>query len=467
MDRTVFTKSLPFDDIILHEHVYNIKSPVFYFCKEHKHKHKTNPNVDCIIQTIRCCSKAISIRDYTKCFIVTVANSVPSKKPSEYVIFDPSIWKDQSTNHFMSFIRAVISTPSSALERYKRFESSNFAISNIKKYKSGKESIIRTAVTGFQTKGLYQTATISCIIPYYTIIMPQQLYDMLKADNYDLDLVCVKRDPSILPTCMYVCQVERNPDPTISVLITSDQQSKGRNQDQDGDKNAVNLLRRTVNDYDASNSYKYLLAKMEMAAAFRTKLTLLSTPRYIFSETTLLILERYRDELIERSPFYARTYKYGPKFMNDACAGYLQDEHDEFQGLLIEICQRNDSKYVTTDDILLKTSRLPSIIQSKAKGNKDLLDMLLANISTTRTLNDCKKDMIDLCNKYITSSQDLSRNGRKQFTALYAAHDLVSFMGHIYMNKVPYADYTSFASVGTLLFSEASLKLFVDDLEAL
>lgn len=459
-----------------HEHVYNVKLPIFYFCDQHSHRHKTYPNIQCVIQTNRCCSKAISVKDYSECFVVTVtcckisstndSSSKTNNKQKEFIIFDPTIWREQSYNHFMSFIRAIISSPDVVTERYKRYEGSNFEISNIKKYKSGKESIIRTAVTGFETQGLYQTSTISCLIPYYAVVLPQKLYDILDADGFELDLVLVKRDPSILPMCMYVCAAIRNSDPDIDVIIISDQQSKGFNQDQDGDKNAVYFLKSKLNGYDATKSYKYKIAKMEMAAAFRVKQTLIAAPRYLLSETSLLIIERFKSELMNvGGDFYRKTIEHGPRFMTEAGAGYYQDEYDEFQQLLIHYNRTKPLTFVTIDDILLKNStRLSSIITSKAKGNRDLLDMLLANISSEKKLSDCKKDMIDLCNKYIVSSQDLSRNGRKQFTALYAAQDLVAFNGNIFINKVFYADYRYFASTVMFLFNEASLELFLSDL---
>lgn len=504
-------KVLSSTNIMAHEHIYNLKTPTFFFCKEHAHKHKTYPAIDCVIQTIRCCSKAIHVKEYDECFSVTTT-TLPSTtnkkntakkrkqnhvgnsnsrsirynlnsssgtgdfvslqnpiKSAEYIIFDPSIWREQSYNHFMSFIRAVVASPNVAAERYKRYESSNFSISNIKKYKSGKESIIRTAVTGFETKGLYQTSTISCLIPYYTVVLPQKLYDILDKANYDLDLVLTKRDPSLLQTCMYVNAVIRNTNPTDEVIKISDQQSKGFNQDQDGDKNAIYPKLRVINGYDATQSYKYKISKMELAAAFRSKATLITLPRYLLSETSLLLIERHQKELSQVTNensrvFFTRTHPHGIRFMNEASAGYLRDEYDDFQKTLIELNKTKQMEFVTIDDILLKTTKLSSIITSQAKGNKDLLDMLLMNISSNTTLSNCKKSMIDLCNKYIVSSQDLSRNGRKQFTALYAAQDLISFNGNIYINKIFYANYMKFASVGLFLFNEASLELFLEDL---
>lgn len=439
------------------------------------HYHKSHPTLKCIIQEFKCCDDAVSVKDFDECFTITTLNARngqinAAKKQHEYIIFDPSIWREQSYNHFMSLVRAVILSPSDVPERYKRFESSNFTISNIKPYISGKESIIRTMVTGFETFGIYQTSTISCTIPYYAVVLPTKMYDMLEADGFDLDLVIVKRDPSILQTCMYVCSVQRHAD---QVTMISDQQSKGMNQDQDGDRNAQYLIRKRHNGYDCTKSFDYKIAKMEMANAFRVKRTLIGTPRYILSETSMLKIKRFANDFMHLD-FFRKTYTDGVRFMNEAAAGYLCEEYDEFQEALRLHALNETPTYITVDDILLNTDRLPSIVTSGAKGNMDLINLLLSNLSNdesltgkVKTLTDKKKDMLELCNKYITSSQDLSRNGRKQFAALYAAHDLVSLFQYIFINKQVYADYSRFASAGTFLFNKATLELFVRDLKGL
>lgn len=469
-DNSVFTKDVITSNISLHEHIYNTKNPIFYFCFKHSHFHKSHPTIKCIIHEFQCCDDAISVKDFTECFTVTTVSSKSnlSKKHHEWIIFDPFIWREQSYNHFMSFIRAVIISPSDIAERYKRFESSNFTISNIRQYISGKESKIRTSVTGFETSGLYQTSTISCTIPYYVVVLPQKIYDTLESEGFDLDLVILKRDPSILQTCMYVCAVRRHADPNCLVTTISDQQSKGMNQDQDGDRNAQYLIRKRINGYDATKSFDYKIAKMEMANAFRVKRTLVGTPRYILSETSMLKIKRNSNDFMHLD-FFKKTHHENISFMNEAAAGYLADEYDEFQEFLRLYVQNEQPTYITVDDILLKGDRLSTIVSSGAKGNWQLIDMLLGNISSCKgsTLTQKRKDMLDLCNKYITSSQDLSRNGRKQFAALYAAHDLVSFFDNIYINKVCYAYYGDFASTVTFLFNNASLKLFVNDLKEL
>jgi len=503
---------------MIHHHIYNIKPPLFYICNVHKHTHNQNSNIDCVIHSDQCCENAVPVKEYNQCFIITTTNNTTNggnclsvssslpvlsnelksvksnnktnnngnntttavnsvngnvgagSKPTEYIIFDPTIWREQSYNHFISFVRAIIMPSNMINERYKRFENSNFSISNIKKYKSGKESIIRTAVTGFETKGLYQTSTISCSIPYYAVIIPTQLYEMLELEGYDLDYVMIKRDPSILTTCLYVCVAYKNPDPTINVIIISDQQSKGFNQDQDGDKNAVYLIRKTNNDYITTQSYEYKIAKLELALQFRNKCTLVATPRYRLSETTLLLMERNRNDLLDTSKmpnsieYFKRTHKHGVRFVNDASSGYLRDEYDDFQRNLMHLNAINELSFITIDDLTLRSNKLHSIITSGAKGNHELLNMFLSNITNMPSLSEYKKNMIDLCNKYIVSNQDLSRNGRKQFIALYASQDLITFNENIYINKIFYANYSFFASAGMFMFNEVSLELFFEDL---
>jgi hypothetical protein len=122
-------------------------------------------------------------------------------------------------------------------------------------------------------------------------------------------------------------------------------------------------------------------------------------------------------------------------------------------------------KYITVSDLLLETDRIPSIISSEAKGSRELLYMLMEKISNNKiTLNDNVNDMINLVNKYISSSQELSRNGRNHFIAIYSGMDMVVLNGQLYHNKVFICDLNWFASIGTMLWTDASLQLFKEDL---
>lgn len=309
---------------LVREHIYNTRTPVFYFCDRHTHVHRHEyvpyGRLPCYVQTQKCCERATLATEFDSSFIITVTNRKQAKKTKkdggksvtqyekkEYVIFDPVLWREQSMNHFISLVRAVVNMPELVLERYRRFESSSFKVSNIKKYKSGKQSIVRTAITGFETKGVYQTATISCTLPGRTILIPQKIYDLMSND-YDLSLVAVKRDPSIKQTCMFVCRAKRNPDSDVDTLVISDAIAKPMNQDQDGDKNGVYVLpNRVRGGYNRRESFVHRLARLELAAAYAADKTLIATPRYSFSEYNLLVIHRKRAELTDRSEFYRRT----------------------------------------------------------------------------------------------------------------------------------------------------------------
>lgn len=80
----------------------------------------------------------------------------------------------------------------------------------------------------------------------------------------------------------------------------------------DGDKNAVYLLPKRKDGYDTSRSYKYIVAKIELAAAFRKMVTLIGTPRYSLSETNLMLIERNKHRL-EDLEFSRRTMSRGPR----------------------------------------------------------------------------------------------------------------------------------------------------------
>lgn len=151
--------------------------------------------------------------------------------------------------------------------------------------------------------------------------------------------------------------------------------------------------------------------------------------------------------------------------MIEAGCGYLKDEFNEFLERLIHLNRYHTHSYVNVADLLMETDKIPSIISSEAKGSRELLYMLMEKISNNKiTLNDNVNDMINLVNKYISSSQELSRNGRNHFVAIYAGMDLVVLNGHLYHNKTFICDLNSFASIGTMLWNNASLQLFKEDL---
>ncbi|XP_039278384.1 uncharacterized protein LOC120350107 [Nilaparvata lugens] len=276
----------------LSKHLYNVRNPLFFICKAHAHKHKvptqhtvsfTNAmrclieSTECCIQTVKCCNEAVFVTKYNSSFIIATVEDNPKKRNSginkhqyqhtldtalysqqdldsinvrvsvqhlkiqKYIIFDPTLWREQSKNHFISMLRAIINMPDKVKERHQRFESSNFIISNIKRYKSGKCSVICDSIIGFDTKGIYQTSTISCMLHYSTVLLPKSLYTLLESD-YDLQYVALKRDPSLKLSCLFICKAECNPDKSIDTIVIPDAIAKMLGQDQDGDKNGVYLL---------------------------------------------------------------------------------------------------------------------------------------------------------------------------------------------------------------------------------
>lgn len=489
------------DSDLLYEHVYNTRNPLFHMCRRHRHYHRapfdapeTLRNVAkstlCYVQTSKCCDDAVHITEFQSSFMITMTNDAKgelqkkkivkvrktintktkTKKKSnvysQHIIYDPSLWRDQSKNHFISLLRAVINMPELVQERYQRFETSNFIVPSLQKYKSGKQSVVRTMITGFETKGIYQTTTMSCELPYTEVLIPQKLYDLM-IEEYDMTYVALKRDPSIKQTCMFVCNAKRNPDPDIDVIVISDVIAKPLNQDQDGDKNGIYVLPLFVKGYDRRDSFIHKLAKFEMSMAFGVSLTAIATPRYSFSENNLLLMKRNARRLLEENDFFRKTYHKGVKYMLEVGSGYMHEEFKRFCDVLIEYNRHFNDFLITINDLAILTDTLESIVSSGAKGTKETLVLFINNIRTHHTLYDKKDEMIEQMNRYIMSSQELSHTGRKQFISQFAAHDLISMLGKIYMNKVLLADCQTFASIGTLMFNEPSLNAFIEELAEL
>lgn len=244
-------------------------------------------------------------------------NFIQSNKPiyntrQKYIIYDPSIWREQSKSHFISTLKCIIYSPDKFDSRYKNFETSTFTIPNIKSYISGKQSFVRLNITGFKTQGIYQTSTISCNLHYTCVLLPQKLY-YIAIKYYDLEYVCIKRDPSIKETCVFVCRAIMNPDPNITTIVIPDAIAKPLNQDQDGDTNGVYMLLKKVNKYDTCDSFMYALSKIELRNAFGKKLSLIGKPRYSFSEYNIQMMAVNYNELMERSNFFRKTYSHGIK----------------------------------------------------------------------------------------------------------------------------------------------------------
>lgn len=143
----------------------------------------------------------------------------------------------------------------------------------------------------------------------------------------------------------------------------------------------------------------------------------------------------------------------------------MREEFEPFQQELLRLNRSNVHRSVTVFDLMMDTENLRTVVDSGAKGTREHLDVLIRKLTDRKsTLREAEPDMIALMSKYLTSSQELSRDGRNQFAALYAGVDLVLLNGKLYLNKVYVGDYTTFSSICSLLWNEASLELFTEDL---
>ncbi|XP_025200469.1 uncharacterized protein LOC112598284 [Melanaphis sacchari] len=444
----------------LFNHLFDLRVALFYFCKRHAHRHEHDNTVPCTVQTFRCCDEAVYVTDFKQSFLLVVDNK-------KYVVYDPSLWREQSTNHFASLVRAAVLLPNAVPERYKRFETSNFKVSSIKKYKSGKQSVVRTAVTGFEVKAIYQTATISCDLPSDAVMIPQRIWDMMK-NEYDLNLVCIKRDPCIKSTCMFVCKAIRNPDPGVDVIVINDAVAKPMNQDVDGDKNAVYALpKHTRQFYDRYETFLHKLSKYEMSVAYARNKTLIGLPRFSFSENARLLIYRNAQWLRENNEFFNRTHGHGLEYMIEAGCGYLKSEYDEFCMVLRNLNETRNTYCITVDDLLQTTDTVSSVVQSGAKGHEETMKMFFDRLydNSTSLSENQQRSAIEQMNRYIVSGQRLRQTGRTQFILIYCESELKSSFGTVFLNSTPYVDFKPLFSNFAFMFNEASLNECIKDLK--
>lgn len=293
------------DRFLISEHIYSCKRPLFYFCSQHAHYHQALPTIVCKIHAERCCSQAINLVKLTTSFVMAhlVAKGPNDLTALVYIIYDPSTWREQPLNHFISLVKAFILKHIAIPDRYRSFEKSKFTIANILLYKSGGDSVIRSSITGFETRGIYQTSTISCLLDQQVIILPQKLYDLLKKEGYDMTYAIVVRHPSFKSTSCYILLVIRNPDVSYTSIIISDRIAEGLHQDQDGDKNVVVLMHTRNGLYRFDTTSNFFISKMEMARAFARTKTILGFSRFKFSESTIVTWARNREELYRDTEF--------------------------------------------------------------------------------------------------------------------------------------------------------------------
>lgn len=478
----------------LYEHLME-NGVLFYVCRVHVHRHKransesrSSPDalsvcrrkIDkllfeqekhydeelCYVQLDKCCDNAILITEYKDSFLIIQTSEfidgVIKKNPSNYIIYNPTLWKEHTKSQFISFIKAMLLYPALIDDRYAKFEDSNFKVGNIGKYKSGNHSGVRIKVTGFETRSAFQTATISSCLGREYIILPVALYESLSVE-FDLEFCLVIRHPAINNTCLYVVKILKHTDCSIQTITINHHIAKGLNQDQDGDKNIIFLLRRD------QGTFAEKLARFEIACAFDKEKTLLCENRYSFSENSRLLIYRNSGYLYERSSFYRKTRKYGLKYMLDAGHGFLRNEYKEFCKLIDNLNDQNVYVVTLSDLIGDKSSLIDSIVNSEAKGHHESIQIFrkkLFNSSIVFDDEQHQRDSKKQMNRYINSSIEVRNIGRESFILIIGQQDIKIAAGVVSLNNINYADMKPFAGFLTFLNNYASYDQFIIQLKA-
>ena len=477
-----FNQLVYHDQSLLREHIQPMRlANLFYICFTHKHYHRNHksqtdssmvPSATCTIQTTKCCDQALLLTEFSSSFNILYTmiptNKNTPEKPKEYLIYDPSIWKNQSINKFICFVRALLDRDSS-LElidsRYKAFTNASFTTPQLSIYKSGKFSLARTCVTGFETHGLYQTSIMSETIPDNVVLIPGVLYDMV-SERFDMSLVAVKRDPVFYNTSLAVFTAKRNVDDTVKTFVFPYGWGIPFHQDIDGDKNTIYFLAKKKAGFDFTQSFDYKLSKYELGKATQRKLSMLATSRYSLSENVRFEIFSNGEAFLQDDTFWQQTKNYGPQFMADAGASYLKAEFEQFKIKLRARFAMLNLRLLTIDDVLMKTTKLRDFVISKSKGNTESINLFEKSMRQSALFND--SDRMAACisqyNNYSQGNQHLRHHGKEQFIAFYSMQDVVTLANLVYLNKKVLADLSPFPGFYTYVFTEAALICFKNDL---
>lgn len=152
-------------------------------------------------------------------------------------------------------------------------------------------------------------------------------------------------------------------------------------------------------------------------------------------------------------------------FVDDALCGYLRDEFIELEQWMIDMNQKNPYKCIGVDDIIDECSTLDDFYLSGAKGTRLHKELFHKNLYDHEgTLNDQEKQQEDAANNYVSSRNDLSKNGRALFVLLGASNDLRIQSFVLYHNSLLLMNLFYCPTFVFFLWSNASLELCLDDI---
>ncbi|KAJ8670163.1 hypothetical protein QAD02_001422 [Eretmocerus hayati] len=368
-----------------------------------------------------------------------------SKFNIKYFITVPMhLHHEQSSNYLSSLLKSAVLLEKleTVKNRYKRYISGGFLIPNVSRYKSGKDSVFRTDVTGFKTTALYQTSILSEELGVDEIVLPQNTYDEWQK-THDLRYVVIKRDPSITSRCAFVVRVKRNEDPSASVILLSALLAVLLNQDNDGDKNGVYAaLLFLPKGWCTKYVTSYVLSMLKLSRAHRDRETFTGMPRHAFSEHDRVFMYRHRDSLKEKNPeFFGKYYDaYGPEGLCELGCSYMKSEFDAFRAALSELVKKH--RYHIGIKDVLDTSRggLFDVFRASESKNELVLKKFDDNLRKKLTLDDNSKDWTDTLNNYVLSEKRLKKQGRNVFINFYCGQDLIVLNDDLMHNKTRLAD---------------------------
>lgn len=447
------------ENLSYHLYTTNIRVKL---CRKHMHVHSEDPR-PCMICD---CNDAILMEEGDP-FVIKMSDG------SSFMIYKPKLWSHTARNNFYMFLKAVLYNDNS-LEKYKTFLASplfygNRMYPNFTSIKSGKISIQRRQITGAMSlHNIYQTATIGQDLMFNEIFIPPKIWSLI-VDDYYLDLVVMKRDPCLDDVCMLVMKPRQGNNDTIKI---SGEITKVLNQDQDGDKNNIPLRKKFIGLYDTSTSYNELMTRLELEKAHKTLRTPLNKSKIEFSEYTKLVLYDLKHGIefngLIHHPFIKYIRKYNHEQLMHIALGYEFEMFYDFYKHYIEANKQQSVNLFTIKDLekvfTSNKHRLKDIVDSKSKGSLEHIETFKKMFLVGYTDKEHKAKGIEHFNTCVSAGQKLGDAGRRLFSVMFSAENLISVGPALYINTRLIASLVNSTSILYFLFEEGTLFAFWDDI---
>lgn len=296
----------------------------------------------------------------------------------------------------------------------------------IKNLQSSKESLVRKKILGPSGRGYRLIVTINGLLKPGEVCLSELIWETQKLVS---PFVVLNRDPSISTRCLYAVLVKTRPNDFNTTLQVGHVEPLGLNLDQDGDQAQIY----TLESESEIPNYSEQCAALELRALswqYGKRHDCVYNPRYNFSVYHNTLVEKFKKWFILNNPIFHKlvnTYPFSTTkeildiLMHLGCSVF-REEIDNFLESLIFFIGVYKEPACSFFDLLTEKGDLKNLLNNSSKTTQPHIQKYLEdNISDNENFfTEC----VDSFNKFVRSSNDLSKTGTKSYNILFSTASL-------------------------------------------